>query len=218
MKRSQRDSARDPLPRLPGARLRQSYDRTNQSSSGNFEGTSPESSPATPRVNRKGPLHQCRPGPVARAARRIRSCAFRTWRQSSAARRASGIGHDPSVGDDGPARLRARGLTNRALSAREAYEWGLVIRVVPDAELASAAPTLARELAQGPTRAFVGTKGLFHQSTWESLETHMELEAQSIAASGRTEDFRADVTAFANKQPRRRSAGVEPGERHTRRA
>jgi 2-(1,2-epoxy-1,2-dihydrophenyl)acetyl-CoA isomerase len=92
-------------------------------------------------------------------------------------------------------------FTNRVLSAREAEAWGLVTRVVPDAELASAAHSLARELAQGPTRAFGGAKRLFHQSTWESLETQMELEAQAIAASGRTEDFRAGVTAFANKQP-----------------
>ena len=92
-------------------------------------------------------------------------------------------------------------LTNRALTAREAQEWGLITRVVPDGELASAADALARELAQGPTRAFGGAKRLFHQSTWESLETQMELEAQAIAASGRTDDFRAGVTAFANKQP-----------------
>ncbi|MBM3219316.1 MAG: enoyl-CoA hydratase [Candidatus Rokubacteria bacterium] len=92
-------------------------------------------------------------------------------------------------------------FTNRVLSAREAHEWGLVTRVVPDAELASAARSVARELAQGPTKAFGGAKRLFHQSTWESLETQMELEAQAIAASGRTDDFRAGVTAFANKQP-----------------
>jgi 2-(1,2-epoxy-1,2-dihydrophenyl)acetyl-CoA isomerase len=92
-------------------------------------------------------------------------------------------------------------FTNRVLSAREAQEWGLVTRVVPDGELASAAAALARELAQGPTRAFGGAKRLFHQSTWESLETQMELEAQAIAASGRTDDFRAGVTAFATKQP-----------------
>jgi 2-(1,2-epoxy-1,2-dihydrophenyl)acetyl-CoA isomerase len=90
-------------------------------------------------------------------------------------------------------------FTNRVLSAREAQEWGLVTRVVPDAELRSAVETQARELAQGPTRAFGAAKRLFHQSTWESLETQMELEAQAIAASGRTEDFRAGVTAFAQK-------------------
>ena len=91
-------------------------------------------------------------------------------------------------------------LTNRVLSAREALEWGLVTRVVPDAELGSAVDALARELAAGPTLAIGGAKRLFHQSTWESLETQMELEAQAIAASGHTEDFREGVTAFANKK------------------
>ena len=91
-------------------------------------------------------------------------------------------------------------FTNRVLTAREAQEWGLVTRVVPDGELDAAARTLARELAQGPTKAFGGAKRLFHQSTWESLETQRELEAQAIAASGRTEDFAAGVTAFASKK------------------
>ncbi len=91
-------------------------------------------------------------------------------------------------------------LTNRVLSAKEALEWGLVTRVVPDAELGSAAMALARELAQGPTRAFGAAKLLFHQSTHESLETQMELESQAIAASGHTEDFREGVTAFAAKK------------------
>jgi len=91
-------------------------------------------------------------------------------------------------------------FTNRVLSAREALEWGLVTRVVPDAELATAVAALAREMAQGPSKAFGGAKRLFHQSTWESLETQMELEAQAIANSSRTEDFKAGVTAFANKR------------------
>jgi 2-(1,2-epoxy-1,2-dihydrophenyl)acetyl-CoA isomerase len=91
-------------------------------------------------------------------------------------------------------------FTNRVLTAREAFEWGLVTRVVPDAEFRGAVDALARELAQGPSKAFGAAKRLFHQATWESLETQMELEAQAIAASGRTEDFAGGVTAFANKQ------------------
>jgi 2-(1,2-epoxy-1,2-dihydrophenyl)acetyl-CoA isomerase len=90
-------------------------------------------------------------------------------------------------------------FTNRVLTAREALEWGLVTRVVPDGELKATVAALAVELAQGPTKAFGAAKRLLHQSTWESLETQMELEAQAIAASGRTEDFRAGVTAFAQK-------------------
>jgi 2-(1,2-epoxy-1,2-dihydrophenyl)acetyl-CoA isomerase len=77
-------------------------------------------------------------------------------------------------------------FTNRVLTAREAEAWGLITRAVPDNELVS---------------TFGGAKRLFHQATWESLETQMELEAQAIAASGHTEDFRAGVTAFANKRP-----------------
>jgi 2-(1,2-epoxy-1,2-dihydrophenyl)acetyl-CoA isomerase len=90
--------------------------------------------------------------------------------------------------------------TNRTLSAREAMEWGLVNRVHSDAEFPAALEALARELAQGPTLAFGRAKRLFHQSTQESLETQMELEAQAIAESGRTEDFRNGVAAFARKQ------------------
>ncbi len=92
-------------------------------------------------------------------------------------------------------------FTNRVLSAREAMDWGLVNRVHPDAEFPAAVRTLAGELAQGPTLAFGRAKLLFHQSTQESLETQMELEAQAIAASGHTEDFRNGVVAFARKQP-----------------
>jgi 2-(1,2-epoxy-1,2-dihydrophenyl)acetyl-CoA isomerase len=91
-------------------------------------------------------------------------------------------------------------MTNRVLTAREAQEWGLITRVVADAELEAVVDGLARELAQGPTKAFGAAKRLFHQSTYESLETQMELEAQAIAASGRTQDFRDGVTAFASKK------------------
>jgi 2-(1,2-epoxy-1,2-dihydrophenyl)acetyl-CoA isomerase len=76
----------------------------------------------------------------------------------------------------------------------------MITKVTPDAELKTATTALARELAQGPTKAFGAAKRLFHQSTWESLETQMELEAQAIALSGRTEDFAAGVTAFASKK------------------
>jgi 2-(1,2-epoxy-1,2-dihydrophenyl)acetyl-CoA isomerase len=90
--------------------------------------------------------------------------------------------------------------TARVLSAREAMEWGLVNRLHPDADFRSAVSALARELAHGPTLAFGRAKALFHQSTFESLETQMELESQAIAASGHTEDFANAVAAFAKKQ------------------
>ena len=91
-------------------------------------------------------------------------------------------------------------LTNRVLSAKEALEWGLVTRVVPDAELATATRAMAKELAQGPTKAFGAAKVMFQNSTHESLETQLELESQAIASGSRTEDFREGVTAFCAKR------------------
>jgi len=93
-------------------------------------------------------------------------------------------------------------LTNRTLAAREALEWGLVNRVAPEGEFPAAVAALAAELARGPTYAFGRAKQLFQHSTQESLETQMELEAQAIAASGHTEDFRAGVSAFVKKLAR----------------
>lgn len=90
--------------------------------------------------------------------------------------------------------------TNRVLTAREALDWGLVTRVVPDAEFAEAVGRLAGELAQGPTLALGRGKLLFHTATSESLETQMELESQLIAASGHTEDFAEGVRAFVAKR------------------
>jgi 2-(1,2-epoxy-1,2-dihydrophenyl)acetyl-CoA isomerase len=91
--------------------------------------------------------------------------------------------------------------TNRVLTAREALEWGLVSRVVPDTELREATRRLAEELAQGPTLALGRGKLLFHAATTESLETQMELESQSIARSGHSEDFAEGVRAFVAKRP-----------------
>jgi 2-(1,2-epoxy-1,2-dihydrophenyl)acetyl-CoA isomerase len=97
---------------------------------------------------------------------------------------------------------RALELTflNPVLSAQEAMEWGLVNRVFPDEQFQESVHKLAAQLAQGPTLAYGRAKALFYSSTSETLETQMEHEAQLIAASGRTADFRAGILAFAEKR------------------
>ena len=94
-------------------------------------------------------------------------------------------------------------LTNRVLTAREAQEWGLVTRVVPDAALGADAAALAVQLAAGATRAYGAAKRLLHHSFAESLETQMELEAQAIAERARGADAREGMAAFiAKRAPR----------------
>jgi 2-(1,2-epoxy-1,2-dihydrophenyl)acetyl-CoA isomerase len=91
-------------------------------------------------------------------------------------------------------------LTNRTLSAAEALDWGLVNRVVPDAEVMPAARALAAELAQGATLAFGQAKRLLDGGLNATLETAMEDEAQAIAAMARTADGREGIRAFLEKR------------------
>jgi len=92
-------------------------------------------------------------------------------------------------------------LTNRVLSAREALDWGIVTRVVPDKDLKSSAQALAFQLAAGPTKAFGTSKRLFQMALNESLEGQMKHESHYIAEMARTEDGREGVSAFLQKRP-----------------
>src|SRR5689334_404188 len=86
-------------------------------------------------------------------------------------------------------------LTNRPLTADEALAWGIVNRVVADAELQAEAERLAAALAAGATGAFGAAKRLLHHGFGESLETQMELEAQAIAAQARGAESREGIAA-----------------------
>lgn len=90
-------------------------------------------------------------------------------------------------------------LTNRTLSAAEALEWGLVNRVVPDAELLVEARKTAICLAAGPTSAYGRTKRLVVESL-EGLETQMEKETRAIAEAAHTSDAREGIAAFLEKR------------------
>ena len=94
-------------------------------------------------------------------------------------------------------------LSNRRLSAEEALDWGIVTRVVDDAELAEEAARLARQLADGPTQAFGAVKKLLALSSESSLEAQLEHESQAIAEAAITADGREGVAAFFAKRPAR---------------
>jgi 2-(1,2-epoxy-1,2-dihydrophenyl)acetyl-CoA isomerase len=97
---------------------------------------------------------------------------------------------------------RALELTylNRTLTAREALEWGIANRVVPEATLGDDARAIAVELARGPTRAYAAAKRLMHAGAVETLETQIENEIRSISEMIATEDTREAVRAFTEKR------------------
>jgi len=94
-------------------------------------------------------------------------------------------------------------LTNRTLSAQEAYHWGIVTSVVPDGNVQEHAEMLARRLAAGPTLAFGATKRLLQQGWNESLETQMTYETQAISSMAGSADGQEGISAFLAKRPPR---------------
>lgn len=91
-------------------------------------------------------------------------------------------------------------LTNRALSAREALDWGLLTSVVPDTELQQAATTMARKFADSPANSNGVVKKLLLCSLENGLEEQMELEGREIANSAATDDGKEGIAAFLGKR------------------
>jgi enoyl-CoA hydratase/3-hydroxyacyl-CoA dehydrogenase len=89
-------------------------------------------------------------------------------------------------------------LTGDPVSADEAYEFGLVNRVVPDHELLDTALQWARKLGGQAPLAVGRIKRLCSDP---QLDAGIELEREEFVASLATEDGREGVAAFIEKRP-----------------
>ena len=87
-------------------------------------------------------------------------------------------------------------LTGRLLSATEAHAWGLVSRVVPNADLDRAGADLARALASAPASALALTKRLFYQLDGQSFDQGIALGARVNALARQTPEFRDAIGRF----------------------
>lgn len=91
-------------------------------------------------------------------------------------------------------------LLGEAFTADDALRLGLINRIVPAAELDSATTNLAQRLAAGPTVAYGAMKRLMRASMDRTLPEQLAAEKDAFVHCAGTEDFRAGVEAFHQRQ------------------
>jgi enoyl-CoA hydratase/carnithine racemase len=103
------------------------------------------------------------------------------------------------VGTVGVRRALQIFLGEDSFSAQQAYEWGLVARVVPAEELKAATRQFAERLAQNPPSAIAGTKSLVYQATVTPTRQQLDAEEREIIEAMRSEEFHVAVKKFTSK-------------------
>jgi enoyl-CoA hydratase/carnithine racemase len=91
-------------------------------------------------------------------------------------------------------------FTGRSMSAEEGERWGLFNKIVPSAEIETAAKNWARDLADGPTFAHSMTKKAIDHEWNMGVDQAIEAEAQAQAICMETKDFERAYRAFVAKQ------------------
>jgi enoyl-CoA hydratase/carnithine racemase len=99
----------------------------------------------------------------------------------------------------GPRRALQIFLAEDSFSAAQAYDWGLVVKVVPAAELKAATRELAHRLAQNAPAALAATKALIHRAHLSPIEQQLDAERDAIIDCMHTDAFRAAVKKFTSK-------------------
>jgi enoyl-CoA hydratase / 3-hydroxyacyl-CoA dehydrogenase len=97
----------------------------------------------------------------------------------------------------GPAKALEMNTTGDPISAEEAYEFGLVSRVVSDHELFDTAMAWARKLARQAPLALEQIKRVSHQG---DLDDGIEAEKQGFATVFTSADAREGISAFVGKR------------------
>jgi 2-(1,2-epoxy-1,2-dihydrophenyl)acetyl-CoA isomerase len=86
------------------------------------------------------------------------------------------------------------------IDAARAEAWGMVWRVVEDADLMAEAEALAARLATLPTHALVLTRRAMADAAANTLDQHLDVERDTQREAGFGPDFAEGVGAFIEKR------------------
>jgi 2-(1,2-epoxy-1,2-dihydrophenyl)acetyl-CoA isomerase len=101
----------------------------------------------------------------------------------------------------GPGKTLELAWTGDPVGAQEAYEIGMLNKVVPDDEVLGHAQEVAARLARAPLKAVGLIKRAVNQSHELSLERVLELEAMYQTLASSDPNFAEGVAAFREKRP-----------------
>ena len=99
----------------------------------------------------------------------------------------------------GLARAMEMSMLAERLPAEKALEWGLINRVVDDAEFPAAVREMGQRLADGPMSLALIRK-MYWASPDNTYEQQLALEAKLQTSAGMSEDHTEGVTAFREKR------------------
>jgi 2-(1,2-epoxy-1,2-dihydrophenyl)acetyl-CoA isomerase len=100
----------------------------------------------------------------------------------------------------GEARARALAMLGETIDAERAQAWGMIWRMVEDAELLPEAEKLTAHLATQPTEALAAMKRMFLASATNTLQAQLDLEQDLQQAAGRSADYAEGMRAFLEKR------------------
>ncbi|GAA6135774.1 crotonase/enoyl-CoA hydratase family protein [Oceaniserpentilla sp. 4NH20-0058] len=100
----------------------------------------------------------------------------------------------------GYGRAAEMAFTGEAISAQQAYEWGMLNHIVEPEELINAATALAQRIVANPPQALKGTKQLLRASHQMPLDTLLQLSAAIQANLHQTEDHIEAVSALIERR------------------
>jgi 2-(1,2-epoxy-1,2-dihydrophenyl)acetyl-CoA isomerase len=101
----------------------------------------------------------------------------------------------------GPGKTLEMAWTGDPVSAQDAYELGMLNRVLPDDELLGHTQALALRLAHGPAKTIALIKRAVNQAHELPLERVLEMEANYQTVASREQNFAEGVAAFKDKRP-----------------
>ena len=136
------------------------------------------------------------------------ACDFRIASESASFIQAfSKIGLIPDAGSTfllsrliAPTRAFELMITGDKLSAKQAFELGLLNKLSSDEKLIEETMDFAKRLTNGATLAYALTKVAFNRAVFYDIEELLENEASLQEIAGKSEDFSEGVKAFNDKR------------------